>query len=220
MASAGARWITRAKRAIRGFWISWNVLAPLQEGPGRAWDPEKGPGKGDKVRRDKPTRKRTRKSCHVGIEILYLGAHRDPIRPRRFLKKAQVDASRRSRAISVGEDELQRAVLANLVYTGLGPQAALSGVQPPTERHTFLRHWHRPRIAPRPGTGIGVNGLIGSSWQTRPRQSLHFRSDSVSHRWPLRRCAAWRLRDDRGAECQGLFRYRRRCRGLWARKRG
>ena len=94
-----------------------------------------------------------RKSCHVGIELSHRGAQPERHRRRRCLKKAQADASRRLRAFSVGEEDLQRAVLANLVYTGLGPQAALSGVQPPTERHAFTttlahpadrstaRHW-------------------------------------------------------------------------------
>jgi hypothetical protein len=89
----------------------------------------------------------------VGIELSHRGAQPERHRRRRCLKKAQADASRRLRAFSVGEEDLQRAVLANLVSTGLGPQAALSGVQPPTERHAFTttlahpadrstaRHW-------------------------------------------------------------------------------
>jgi len=113
-----------------------------------------------------------RKSCHVGIELLYLGAHRDPIRPRRFLKKLKL-TRRIVHEPSMSVEASPSGLFSPTWYIrGSRRQAALSGVQPPTERHTFLRPWHTLRIAPRPGTGHGDNGVIGRSRRTRPRQGL------------------------------------------------
>ena len=74
------------------------------------------------------------KSCHVGMTICGLGAQCQRDLAKRVFEKVRAVANGPISAISV----VNWVRLAILVYTGLrSRQAALSGVGPSTERHTF-----------------------------------------------------------------------------------
>ena len=114
---------------------------------------------------------RTQKSCHVGIEKLYLGAHPRSQPPAAVFEK-RLELTRQDfneRSLSV--EQAPAGCSRQLGQYGLFPSCLIRR-SAPTERHTFLRPWHTPRVAPRRGTGHGVNGVIGCSCRTWSRQGL------------------------------------------------